>query len=50
MSSVNPEFPIELAFAIMDAGNPVYAFGLMSALRIRSLLEECDSEIGVREV
>jgi hypothetical protein len=50
MSSVNPEFPIELAFDIIDVGDPVYAFGLGFALLIRFLLKECDSEIDVREV
>jgi hypothetical protein len=50
MSSVNPEFPIKLAFDIIDVGDRVYAFGLVFALLIRFLVKECDSESDVREV
>jgi hypothetical protein len=50
VSSVNPEFLIELAFDIIDVGDPVYAFGLMFALRVQFLLKECDREIDICEV
>jgi hypothetical protein len=49
MSSVNPEFTIELAFDIIDVGDPVYAFSVMFAVRIRFLPQECNSEIAVCE-
>jgi hypothetical protein len=45
VSSINPEVPAESAFNVIDVAQPVYAFGLTFALRMRLMRKDCEPEI-----